>query len=44
MRHILKLVVILVVLGGIGLVAFAYFGDLAPERRQITAPVVLDGG
>ncbi len=44
MRHIVKLVLILGILGGIGLVAYAYVGDLSPERTQVTRPVVLDDG
>lgn len=43
MRHIVKLVLVLAVLGGIGLVGYAYFGDLSPQRSQVTQPVVLDG-
>ncbi|WP_268839400.1 hypothetical protein [Rhabdonatronobacter sediminivivens] len=43
MRHIVKLVLILAVLGGIGLVGFAYVGDLSPQRSQVSEPVSLDG-
>ena len=43
MRHIVKLVVILALLGGIGLVGYAYVGDLSPQRSQVTEPVSLDG-
>ena len=43
MRHIFKLVLVLAVLGGIGLLAFAFVGDLSPDRRQVIQPVDLDG-
>jgi hypothetical protein len=37
-----KLVVLLVIVGFIGLTGYAYFGDLAPEQREVTQPVTLD--
>lgn len=43
MKHLLKLVLVLLVLGFIGLVGFAYFGDMRPVQTEITAPVALDG-
>lgn len=42
MRYIYRLILILVVLGGIGIVGYAYFGDLSPEMRDIRQPVTLD--
>lgn len=42
MRIILKLIVVLVILGGIGLVGYAYLGDLSPDQSDVTAPVMLD--
>ncbi|MFN3145354.1 MAG: hypothetical protein ACE368_08865 [Paracoccaceae bacterium] len=39
-----KILLLLVVLGGIGLVGFAYLGDLTPERDEIRQPVDLDAG
>lgn len=42
MRYLIRLVVILVLLGGIGLVAFAYVGDLRPERVPVSIPVDVD--
>ncbi len=44
MRHIVKLILILAILAGIALVAFAFFGDLSPERTPVSDPVTLDGG
>lgn len=38
---IFKLLAVLVVVGGIGLVGFAYLGDLDPEQRRISQPVTL---
>ena len=43
MKLIVKGIAILVVLGMIGLVGFAYLGDLSPNQKVITKPVVLDG-
>ena len=43
MKLIVKGIAILVVLGMIGLVGFAYLGDLSPNQTVITKPVVLDG-
>ncbi len=43
MRLIFKLILILIVLGGIGLVGYAYLGDLTPEQEDVTEPVILDG-
>ncbi len=40
---IVKSIAILVVLGVIGLIGFAYLGDLSPELGLVTKPVVLDG-
>ena len=44
MRLIFKLLLFLLVLGGIGLVGYAYLGDLTPEPTDVTQPVILDGG
>jgi hypothetical protein len=43
MGRILKAVLLLVVLGVIGLIAYAYIADLTPETQRVTKPVVLDG-
>jgi len=43
MVTILKFIVILVILGGIGLVGYAYLGDLTPQQSDVVAPVMLDG-
>ena len=42
MGRILKALVLLLILGFIGLVVFAYIGDLTPGRQEVTKPVVLD--
>ena len=39
---ILKFIAILLVLGAIGLVGYAYLGDLSPDQRDVVAPVTLD--
>ena len=43
MKLIVKGIVILVILGAIGVVGFAYLGDLSPQKTVVTKPVVLDG-
>ena len=43
MFTILKLIVILLFLGAIGVVGYAYIGDLSPEQTEVTEPVKLDG-
>lgn len=42
MGRLVKAVLILVLLGAIGLVGYAYLGDLSPAQTTITQPVVLD--
>jgi hypothetical protein len=36
-----RILAVLVVLGGAGLVAFAYLGDLSPEQERVRQPVTL---
>jgi len=43
MRTVFRLILILLVLGGIGLVGSAYLGDLSPEQDDVVQPVTLDG-
>jgi hypothetical protein len=42
MWRVVKLMLLLAVLGFLGLVGYAYFGDLSPEQREVTQPVTLD--
>ena len=42
MLRLLKLVLFLLVIGFIGLVGFAYLGDLTPSRTDRVVPVTLD--
>jgi hypothetical protein len=42
LRALFKLLVVLILLGGIGLVGYAYFGDLAPEQTRVSAPITLE--
>lgn len=42
MGRIIKALVLLVILGFIGLVGFAYLGDLSPMQGEVTKPVVLN--
>lgn len=44
MGRLLKFLFFLIVLGGIGLVGYAYLGDLSPEQEEINQPVELDAG
>lgn len=42
MVRILKLIVVLLLLGFVGLVGFAYLGDLSPDLKEVREPVELD--
>lgn len=42
MGRIVKALVLLVIVGFIGLTAYAYLGDLSPEQTPVTKPVVLN--
>jgi hypothetical protein len=42
--YIVKGVLVLAILGFLGLVGYAYLGDLTPDQTPVTKPVVLDGG
>ncbi len=44
MVRLLKFLVFLVVLGGLGLVGYAYLGDLSPEPQDEAVPVDLNAG
>lgn len=44
MGRILKAIIILALIGFIGLVGYAYLGDLAPERTETRQPVDLNVG
>jgi predicted small integral membrane protein len=43
MGRILKAVLVLAVAAFLGLVGYAYLGDIAPEQVPVSKPVVLDG-
>ncbi|TJZ93002.1 hypothetical protein FA743_05780 [Paracoccus gahaiensis] len=38
----LKLLVVLILAGLIGLAGYAYFGDMAPARHEVRSPLALD--
>ena len=42
MGRLLKLLILLLVLSFIGLVGYAYLGDLSPEIKEVNQPVTLD--
>ena len=44
MGRIFKLVVILLVLGAIGIIGYAYLGDMKPDAQQQRIEVTLPGG
>lgn len=43
MGRIIKGIVVLALLGFVGLVGYAYLGNLVPEPQEIRVPVTLDG-
>lgn len=38
----LKVLVFLLVVGSVGLIGFAYFGNLDPEQDRVSVPIELD--
>lgn len=44
MVRLLKLVVVLAVFAFVGLVGYAYLGDLTPSPKEIRQPVAIDAG
>lgn len=42
MGRIIKALLVLAIIAFLGLVAFAYLGNLAPSQVEITQPVTLD--
>lgn len=40
---ILKLVAVLVILAGVGLIAYAYLGDMGADPQETRTPVLLEG-
>ncbi|WP_276617446.1 hypothetical protein [Qingshengfaniella alkalisoli] len=43
MIRFLKILLILIVLGFLGLSGYAYFGDISPNQSETRIPVELDG-
>lgn len=41
-RILLKLVLFLVVIGALGVVGYAYLGDISPDQTDVSEPVNLD--
>jgi uncharacterized protein (UPF0333 family) len=42
MKYIFRLVLILVLLAAIAVVAYAYIGDMSPQRAPVSEPVELE--
>ena len=42
MGRLFTLILVLLLLGFIGLVGYAYLGDMAPDSADVKVPVVLD--
>ena len=42
MLTILKFIAILLVLAAIGVVGYAYLGDMSPQQKDMVTPVTLD--
>ncbi len=43
MKTILKLILILAVLTALGVIGYAYLGDMSPDQADVSEPVILDG-
>ena len=37
-----RLLILLILVGGVGLVGYAYFGDLEPGQTRVSAPITLE--
>lgn len=44
MGRIIKALILLMIAGLLGLSAYAYLGDIAPEQTEVSKPVVLNAG
>ncbi|MFA5581584.1 MAG: hypothetical protein WDA25_06475 [Paracoccaceae bacterium] len=42
MWRLFKLLAVLLALGFVGLVGYAYLGDMSPQSGETTTPVILD--
>ncbi|MEM8957604.1 MAG: hypothetical protein AAGC86_07310 [Pseudomonadota bacterium] len=42
MGRLLRAIIYIVVILGLGLAAFAYLGDLSPDRGEVRIPVEID--
>jgi hypothetical protein len=42
MGRVIKLILVLLVLGFVGLVGYSYLADLTPEPQEVTVPVILN--
>lgn len=42
MGRLFKLLIFILVLGGLGLVGYAYLGDLSPEQTEQSEPIELN--
>ena len=42
MGRILKLLLVLVVLAVVGLIGYAYLGDLSPDQQLTSRPIVIE--
>jgi hypothetical protein len=44
MSRLFKVLLFLILLAGLGLVGFAYLGDLSPTQEDVVTPVEIDAG
>lgn len=42
MRYIFRLVLILVILGGLAVTGYTFVGDLSPQRAPVETPITLE--
>lgn len=42
MRYVFRLILLLALLGGLSVVAFAYFGDMSPDQTMIESPMTVE--
>lgn len=42
MRYIFRLVLIIILLGGIAVLGYSFVGDLSPQRAPVEIPITLE--
>nr|WP_319251742.1 hypothetical protein [uncultured Celeribacter sp.] len=41
-KFLFRLLIIIILLGALGFIGFAYVGDLSPQRGEVSVPVTIE--